>query len=204
MRKFYILFCSICCLVLMLGATPANAMYFSRVHASNPHISVADDYQQRTIYSVDNYGNDIMFMAYGNYLKLTNKNGRQDYLSFIPPDTGHGVAFSIVDIYTQNPTKHFWSISAWTAIDEYVSSPYITLAYWLIGQDNQGNYVTYVSTNNLANMGVYLPSRYGINETMNNEHNALQISLVDSPKRPSHPLYARWDNNAQWISLSQE
>lgn len=204
MKKFHTILYTICCLTLLGITTPTEAMYFSRVHAGNPHISIAADYPQRTIYSVDNYGNDIMFMASGNYLKLTNKNGKEDYLSFIPPDTGHGIAFGIVDIYMQNPAKHFWSISAWTAIDEYGSSPYITLAYWLIGQDNQGNYVTYISSKNLASMGVYLPSKYGINETMNTEHNALQISLVDSPKRPSHPLYARWDNRAQWISLSQE
>lgn len=191
--------------VLLIPINAAFAMHFSDVNAGYPNISIAPDYPQRSIYSTDNYGKKIMFLAYKDYLKLMNSCGVEDYMSFIPPTFGHGVSFKVVDVYTSNPERHFWVISAWTAIGEYSQSNYITLGFWLIGQNIDGSYTCYLTTEDLARAGVYLPSKWGINVMTFNRHGALEIGLIDTIKGGStHPVYARWNESTQSITLSEQ
>lgn len=190
--------------VACAGTGKANAMYFSDVYANHPQISVADDYPQKSLHSQDNFGNDIMFLAYKKHLKLLSGSGAKDYMSFIPPDMGLDISFKITDVYTSNPIRHFWVISAWIPVTQYGSSKYKTLDFWLVGQDADGKYVCYVNSTDLREQGILLPSVWGINATTWNLHDkhALEISLVDNAKAPSHPIYARWDDCLQRVTLT--
>ena len=99
-------------------------------------------------------GEKILFTSMRDgTLRLTSADGRNDYLSFIPYDGRMGgVGYAIRPIYSMFPSMTFIEIIA------DVGAHAKNCGYWLIGKRN-GQWVTYISIDSLAQMG-YTPGEW--------------------------------------------
>lgn len=154
-------------------------------------------------------GEKILFTSMRDgTLRLTSADGRQDYLYFIPYDGKMGgVGYAIRPIYTIFPSMTFIEIIA------DVGAHAKNCGYWLIGKHN-GQWVTYISIDSLAQMG-YTPGEWHqIHTAANKDATGRFILTSQHEYMPPGAQYEAqrkfavdlklqifWDQDAQWFGL---
>lgn len=154
-------------------------------------------------------GEEILFTSMRDgTLRLTSADGRNDYLSFIPYDGKMGgVGYSIRPIYTIFPSMIFIEIIA------DVGAHAKNCGYWLIGKRN-GQWVTYISIDSLAQMG-YTPGKWHQIHTAANQDATGRFILTSQheymPPGAQYGYQRRmatdltlqifWDQDAHWFGL---
>lgn len=154
-------------------------------------------------------GENILFTSMRDgTLRLTSADLKYDYMSFIPYDGKMGgVGYAIRRIYTILPSMVFIEIIA------DVGAHAKNCGYWLIGKQN-GQWVTYISIDNLAQMG-YTPDKWHQIKTAANKDATGRFILTSQHEyMPPGAQYGYqrkfavdlqlqifWDQDAQWFGL---
>lgn len=166
-------------------------------------------YMDKRTLNMNYEGEKILFTSMRDgTLRLTSADGRQDYLYFIPYDGKMGgVGYAIRPIYTIFPSMTFIEIIA------DVGAHAKNCGYWLIGKHN-GQWVTYISIDSLAQMG-YTPGEWHqIHTAANKDATGRFILTSQHEYMPPGAQYEAqrkfavdlklqifWDQDAQWFGL---
>lgn len=158
----------------------------------------------------ETYDNEsIKFVLQRNgVLRLMSRNGKHDYLSFTGYDgTNAGIGYRIRKIYTMFPSMTFFEIVADRGAHAKNSG------YWLIGKCN-GQWVTFVSIDSLANMG-YTPGEWhriftSINSDATGRFILTSVNTYMPPgahyeSQRQHAVDLKlqlfWDKDAHWFGI---
>lgn len=141
-------------------------------------------------------------------LRLMSMDGYKDYMSFINYfGIKGGVGYKVRTIRTSDPDMTFFEINA------DASAHAMNCGYWLIGK-HDGQWVTYVSLDNLANMGFTLGKWHQIKTKINEDgtgrfilisrHEYLPPGATSGyQKRMATDLQLElfWNQDAQWFGM---
>lgn len=143
-------------------------------------------------------------------LHLMSRDGKNDYLSFINyAGRQEFTGYSVREIRTSNPNQTFFEINA----ENWKGAHHNNTGYWLIGK-HKGQWVTYVSLDNLASMGYTLGKWHQIRTEVNEDGTGRFIltsrhiymppgAIYGSERRlvPDLRLEFFWDEDAQWFGM---
>ena len=143
-------------------------------------------------------------------MKLTSMDGRQDYLSFTSYDGNNsGIGYSIRKVYTIFPNMEFFEIIATAGAHAQ------NCGYWIIGK-RDGKWVTFVSLDNLAEMGYTPHEWHRIDTKINSDAKGRFILISSHQYMPPGAQYGYqmksavdlrlqlfWDQKAQWFGMSR-
>lgn len=161
-------------------------------------------------YNYDDDGEDIKFVADSkNILRLYNKKGTNDYLSFIPTDGngGSGVGYAVREVHTKNPNMTFYEINANRGAHA------MNCGYWLIGKVN-GKWVTFVSLQSLASIGHTVNDWHTLDSDIDSNGRLILTSKHEYMPPGATYGYQKvrvtdmvaqifWDDNAKWFGLKR-
>lgn len=160
-------------------------------------------------FNYDDDGEDIRFFTDNrNNLRLFNKKGTNDYLSFIPyGGINEGVSYTVREVHTKSPSMTFYEIIA----DRGAKG--MNCGYWLIGKCND-KWVTFVSLNSLASMGYTLNEWHHISSNIDNNGRLILTSThkymppgaeYEYQKKTVKDLVVQlfWDSSANWFGLKR-
>lgn len=141
-------------------------------------------------------------------LRLMSMDGYEDYMSFINYfGFKGGVGYKVRTIRTSDPDMTFFEINA------DAGAHAMNCGYWLIGK-HDGQWVTYVSLDNLANMGFTLGKWHQIKTKINEDGTGRFILISQHEYLPPGARYGYqrrmatdlqlelfWDQDAQWFGM---
>lgn len=143
-------------------------------------------------------------------LKLMSRDGKQDYLSFLNYYGGRppGAAwYTVKEIHTTNPELTFYEINA------FVGAHAKNVGYWIVGK-HSGQWVTYISLDNLATMGYTVGKWHQIHTKINENGDGRFILISQHEYMPPGAIYGYqkrmavdlrlelfWDDQAQWFGM---
>ena len=153
-------------------------------------------------FNYDADGEDVKFAtdSMGN-LRLYNKKGDVDYLSFIPKSNTDNVYYEIREVHTESPEMTFYEIVASREGTLNDGTKNENTGYWMIGK-NKGNWVTYISTASLATMGYKENEPHHISSKIG-EDGCLYIYSVKKHGYYDFTVSAFWDKKANWFGLKR-
>lgn len=157
-------------------------------------------------------GERLKFIEYtrDGLLKLMSRDNNNDYLSFTNfdgKDYNSGVTYGIRKIETINPKMTFFEITASRGAHGK------NCGYWIIGKHN-GQWVTYISLDNLAAMGYTSGKWHTIQTNINSDGTGRLIFISSHTYMPPGAKYGYqsrsvndfkiqlfWDQDAQWFGM---
>ena len=141
-------------------------------------------------------------------LRLMSMDGDKDYMSFINYfGIKGGAGYKVRTIRTSDPDMTFFEINA------DAGAHAMNCGYWLIGK-HDGQWVTYISLDDLANMGFTLGKWHQIKTKINEDGTGRFILISQHEYMPPGAQYGYqrrmatdlqlelfWDQDAQWFGM---
>ncbi|SHJ06689.1 hypothetical protein SAMN02745671_02571 [Anaerovibrio lipolyticus DSM 3074] len=139
-----------------------------------------DDDGEKVTYKTDGQGN----------LHLYSKKTGEDYLSFIPYiGNPNGSTYKVREVHTESPKMTFYEI---ISLKDDAGT-----GYWLIGK-TKGKWVTYISLDSLANMGMKSGSAHEISSNIIDDRLVIRTAVNGKTDCAVEPF---WDNSAKWFGV---